>query len=209
MNTLGANVGKAAVILALVVSVSATGHAFGGYWGGGKPMAPPREAVDACADLSEGDTVQFTTPCGDTVSGICRDLRGGLIAVPETGYNCRHWRTGFGNRFAQMVRNLNLTETQQKQIRAILESEREKTLPFRQQLLETRKKIREAAEAEPFDESAVRAIAESRSEIRVELDVSRARARSRIHALLTPEQRELAGKFGQWEQKRHRHRRWR
>ena len=206
MKTLGAKVRKTAVILSIVAMVPAAGYASGGHWGGGKPLGPPQEAIDACAGKSEGDAVRFTMPCGDTVSGICRDVRGGLIAVPEGTFRGRHRGMCPGNRLARMARKLDLTEAQQEQVRAIQDSEREKTAPFRQQLAETRKKIREAIEAEPFDEETVRSLAKRRSEMRVELEVSRARTRSRIHALLTPEQRELAGKFGPWGQRRHGHR---
>lgn len=209
MNSMWAKAGKTAVILSLAVWIPAAAYAFGGYWGGGKPMGPPQEAVDACKDLSEGDMVQFTTPRGDTVTGVCRELREGLAAVPAGRFRGRHRGTGPEDRTARMVRRLGLTEEQREQVQAILESERKTAAPLRQQLAETRKKMREAALAEPFDESAIRRLAERRSEMRVELDISRARARSRIHALLTPEQRELAKKFGPWGQRRHGHRRWR
>ncbi len=209
MNSIWAKGRKTAMILALAVLIPAAGYAFGGHWGGGKPMGPPQEAVDACKDLSEGDTVQFTTPRGDTVTGVCRELRGGLAAVPEGRFRGRHRGTGPEDRIARMARRLDLTEEQQAQIKAILESERTTAAPLRQQLAESRKKMREAVLAEPFDESAVRTLAESESETRIELEVSRARAKSRIHALLTPEQRELARKSGPWGEKRHGHRHWR
>lgn len=208
MKKLGATVKKTAVILALAAMVPAAGLAFGGHWGSGKPKGPPQEAIDACKDMSEGDTVQFMTPRGDTVSGICRDVRGGLIAVPEGRFRGRHRGMGPGKRIDRMAKKLGLTEAQQEQVKAILTSEREKAAPLRQQLAENREKIRQAIEAEPFDEAAVRTLAESKNQTRVELDVSRARAKSRIFALLTPEQRELAKKLRPWGGGRHGHRPW-
>jgi protein CpxP len=206
MKTMGATITKTAVILALVAMVPSAGVAFGGHWGGGKHKGPPQEAIDACEDMNEGDTVQFTTPRGDTVSGICRNVRGGLIAVPGKGFHGKRRGMGPAKRIDRMAKRLNLTETQQEQVKAILTSEWEKAAPFRQQLAETRGKIRQAIETEPFDEAAVRALAESQNQARVELDVSRARAKNRIYALLTPEQREQARRIRPWGEGRHGHR---
>src|SRR4030067_667689 len=143
-------------ILSFVAVIPAAGFAFAGHWGGGKPKGPPQEAIDACADMSEGDTVQFATPRGDTVSGICLEIRGGLIAVPEGGVPGQHRGMGPGNRFARMVKKLDLTEAQQEQVKAILESEREKAAPLLQQLAESRAEVRKAIEAERLDEAAGR-----------------------------------------------------
>ncbi len=207
MRTMGATITKSAVILALAAMVPTAGLAFGGHWGDGNPNGPPQEAIDACAEMSEGDTVQFRSPRGDTVSGICRDIRGGLIAVPEGGFSGRHRGMGPGKRIDRMAKKLDLTEAQKKQVTAILASEREKAEPLRQQLADNRENLRKAIEAEPFDEATVRALAQSQNEARVELVVSRARAKSQIYALLTPEQRELARKLGPMGEGRHgRHR---
>ncbi|MGA6993368.1 MAG: Spy/CpxP family protein refolding chaperone [Candidatus Deferrimicrobiaceae bacterium] len=206
MRKMGATIRKTAVILALTAMVPAAGFAFGGNWGNGKPKGPPQEAIDACAGLSEGDKVQFTLPRGDTVSGICRDIRGGMVAVPEGGFSGRHRGKDPGQRIDRMAKKLDLTEAQKEQVKAILASERDKAEPLRQQLAENRENLRKAIEAEPFDEATVRALAESRNKTRVELVVSRARTKSRIFALLSPEQRELARKLGPMGEGRHGHR---
>lgn len=68
----------------------------GGVWaaqtqeGGGPPeqkghMKPPPEAFAVCKGKSEGDAVQFTTPRGDTLKGVCRQFEGVLAAMPERG----------------------------------------------------------------------------------------------------------------------------
>jgi Spy/CpxP family protein refolding chaperone len=208
MKKMGATVRKTALILALAAMVPAAGVAFGGHWDGGKRKGPPQEAIDACKDMSQGDTVQFTSPGGDTVSGICREIRGGMVAVPERWFHGRHRGMGPGKRVDRMAKQLGLTEAQQKQVKTILASEREKAAPLRQQLAENREKIRQAVEAEPFDEAAVRALAQSQNETRVELAVSRARTKSRIFALLSPEQREKANRLGPMGKgRRGRHRR--
>ena len=208
MTSWGTTARRTLGILVLVAVIPAAGFAFAGHWGGGKPKGPPQEAIDACAGMSEGDTGQFATPRGDTMSGICREIRGGLIAVPEGGFPGTHRGMGPGSRFARMAKKLDLTEAQQKQVKAILESEREKAAPLLQQLAGNREKIRKAIEAERLDEAAVRTLAASQNETRVELVVSRARARSQIFALLTPEQRESARKLRPWGEGRHGHRPW-
>lgn len=209
MNAMGTTIRKTALIMALASMVPAAGFAFGGHWDGKKPKGPPQEAIDACKDLAKGDLVQFTTPRGNTVSGICRDMRGGLVAVPEGGFPGRHREMGPGKRIDRMAKKLNLTEAQKEQVVAILASEREKSEPLRQQLAENRKNLRNAIEAQPFDEAAVRTLAAKQNDTRVELVVSRARARSQIYALLSPEQRESARKLGPMGEGWHRHRPWR
>jgi protein CpxP len=99
-----------------------------------------------------------------------------------------------------MARDLDLTAEQKAQIRTILDAEREKSAPLRKQLADNREQLRKIAGKEPFDEAAVRNLAADQEKTRVELVVSRTRAMNRVHALLTPEQREKArtlGPFGE------------
>jgi hypothetical protein len=46
-------------------------------------MKPPPEAYTACKGKTEGTVVQFTTPRGETLKGICRLFDGVLVAEPE------------------------------------------------------------------------------------------------------------------------------
>jgi hypothetical protein len=48
-----------------------------------KRSKPPQEALDACIDKSEGDSVQFTTPRGDDLAATCEYRGDSLVAVPE------------------------------------------------------------------------------------------------------------------------------
>lgn len=48
-------------------------------------MKPPPEAITACKGKSEGTKVQFTTPRGDTLKGVCKQFEGALAAIPERG----------------------------------------------------------------------------------------------------------------------------
>jgi len=78
-------------------------------------QGPPQEAVDACSGKREGEVVRFNTPFGDNVSGVCREIRGKLIAVPEGGPpgppGRREGRGPQGN-FVLMVKALDLTKEQ-------------------------------------------------------------------------------------------------
>jgi protein CpxP len=98
-----------------------------------------------------------------------------------------------GERFlARMTEALNLSTEQQEKIKVIMEEHRNKVAPLRQSLAESRDKLHEAAKADSFDEAAVRSLATSQAATKTELMVERARMKSQIHALLTPEQRKLA-----------------
>ena len=47
---------------------------------GGKP---PKEAIEACVDKAEGDSVTFETRRGDTLTGTCQTIKEQLVAVPD------------------------------------------------------------------------------------------------------------------------------
>ncbi len=110
-----------------------------------------------------------------------------------------------GMHLDRMAKVLGLSDTQKEQIGAILKAEWDKTEPLRQQLFENRKQIMESTFSGKFDEAAVRAMAEKQAGIETELIVSHAKAKSQIHALLTPEQLSLAEKLGPMMGRRHGH----
>jgi len=97
--------------------------------------------------------------------------------------------------FGRMADVLGLSEAQQEQVKAILQAEREKSAPLRQAMGESQKQLRQAMRAATVDEAAIRSILGNQAQLRAELIISRARTRSQIHALLTPEQRALAEKL--------------
>lgn len=195
MNTRRAIAWKTLGALAALALIPASLWAFGGPLGGGR-MGPPQEAIDACAGKKAGDAVRFTTPCGDNVSAFCAETRAGLAAAPGRVVRGPGMGRGPGRHFDRMASALELTSDQKAQIRSILDAEREKTAPLREQLMENRAKMRQLAQATPYDETSVRKLAASQEQARVELVVSRTRAMSQVFALLTPEQREKAKAFG-------------
>lgn len=87
VNRYGAMTKKAVAALGFLVVSTTAGRVFGQPpWGGpgqGPPPGPPPEAIQACEGKSSGDTVQFQTPRGDTISGTCREMQGQLVAVPQ------------------------------------------------------------------------------------------------------------------------------
>ena len=98
-----------------------------------------------------------------------------------------------------LARDLNLTDAQKTQIKAITDSFRESDKALHDQL-----RTLHQSEPDPmtgaFDEAAVRAAAEARAKIQIELEVSHAKMMSQIAAILTAEQKaQLAAKRQQFE----------
>jgi Spy/CpxP family protein refolding chaperone len=109
---------------------------------------------------------------------------------------------GFRDGLGPMARDLNLTDDQKAQIQKITDSFEESNKALHEQMRALRDK-----EPNPvttaFDESAVRAAAQARAGVQVELEVNHAKMMSQIFALLTPEQKtQLEAKHKEFEQKR-------
>jgi Spy/CpxP family protein refolding chaperone len=149
-------------------------------------MGPPSEAIEACKGKTEGTEVEFTTRRGDKVKATCR-----MMPVPE-GFAGDEGPRGMKGRMAQ---ELGLSESQKKQINALLKAEQEKSAPLREQIEENREQLRKASLTAPFNEAAVRELAAKQAQLKTELLVSHARVKSEISALLTPEQRARAEKL--------------
>jgi len=106
---------------------------------------------------------------------------------------------GFHDGLGPMARDLNLTDDQKAQVKKIAESFRENDKALHDQM-------RALHESDPdpmsgtFDEAAVRAAAEARGKIQIELEVSHAKMMSQIASVLTAEQKaQLAAKRQQFE----------
>lgn len=109
----------------------------------------------------------------------------------------------FGQRMAQQ---LGLTDAQQQQIKSIMETEKPKMQPLMQQLKQERQQMNMLTDSGNFDEAAVRAAASKQAQTETDLAVERARVKSQIFAVLTPDQRtkaqemqkNFAGRRGHW-----------
>lgn len=74
---------KCIAAVTIITGALAT-QVLGSDWphGHGGPNGPPPEAIDACKDKKEGDSVEFTSPNGDTIKAICKQIDSRLAAMP-------------------------------------------------------------------------------------------------------------------------------
>ena len=203
-NSLKKTVGLAALIFLLPTMAMA----YGGQGKGRGQYGPPQTAIDACDGKTTGDTVEFINRRNVSITGTCQSENGLLTAMPEgghrgygygmaggagCGYGENEWRGG-GRQYRHEMRAelLGLTEEQQEQIEEIRTAEITASRDLREKMFEYREQVRELTDKGTFDENAIRAIAEEKAKIQVEMAVSRAKMRSMIHAIMTPEQQELA-----------------
>jgi protein CpxP len=90
---------------------------------------------------------------------------------------------------------LDLTDVQQTQAKQILDKERPTVQPLIAQLAQTHQKMRALEEASSFDEAAVRTMATQQAQTMTELIVQKARIKSELIAVLTPDQKTKLQKF--------------
>ena len=101
-------------------------------------------------------------------------------------------------RLGPFGRDLNLTEDQKTQIKKIQETFRESNKALFDRLQTLRENEPDPVNGS-FDEAAVRAAAEAKGKIQIELEVSRAKMMSQIASVLTAEQKaQLAAKRKQF-----------
>ncbi|HEX8922233.1 MAG TPA: Spy/CpxP family protein refolding chaperone, partial [Pyrinomonadaceae bacterium] len=109
-----------------------------------------------------------------------------------------------GDLLGHLSRELNLTEDQKAQIKKIADSAEESTKALREQMRSLHESQPDPLSAGTFDEAAVRAAAQARANVQVELEVAHARTMSQVLAVLTTEQKaQLSERRKQFEQ-RHR-----
>ena len=99
---------------------------------------------------------------------------------------------GFGHRGMGMaMRELNLTDDQKIQVKAIFDSLRETVKPVLDELKANREKLMQLS-GQAFDVAQVSEIAKRQGELMSQLIVERERAKSKIFAILTDEQKAKA-----------------
>lgn len=144
-------------------------------------------------------TLAICLLAGGSLTANARNLDGagyGPQTMSESDSGQNDWRGGQRHNRRDMVADLiGLSEDQQTQITAIRDEERSNNVTQREKMQEYREQIWALTDAGTFDEQAVRAIAEAKAEIQIEMAVARARMHSKIHAIMTPEQQELATKL--------------
>jgi Spy/CpxP family protein refolding chaperone len=93
------------------------------------------------------------------------------------------------------IRELNLSETQQQQVRDVMQRFREQNRSAAEQLRTAMEEQRKAVETLPVNEGLIRASTQVLVEAQTELAIQQARMHSEIFALLTPAQQEQARKL--------------
>src|ERR1700682_2739313 len=93
----------------------------------------------------------------------------------------------------RITRQLDLSDTQQTQVKSILEAERTKVAPLIAEAAKNRQQLRESTANGKFDEAQVRSLAERQAQAMTEMIVEKQRVKARIYnEVLTPEQRTKA-----------------
>jgi len=118
-----------------------------------------------------------------TVAGLL--AAGVALAGPRPMDRAHGWHGGPRMPF---LSQLNLSEDQKTQVKAIFDEEHAKIAPLAEKSMQTRHALGEAIHAPTFDESAVRGAAAQAAIVESDLAVERARLASRIRGVLTPDQ---------------------
>jgi Spy/CpxP family protein refolding chaperone len=138
-----------------------------------------------------------------TVVGFARqEGPRGFGGPPPPGGHGRGGPHGGGG-LGPLARDLDLTDAQKAQVKQLTDSFEESTKPLREQLFKVGGGPFDGLKDGAFDEASVRAAAQARAAIEVELEVAHARLMSQVYALLTVEQKtKLAALRQQFEQRR-------
>jgi Spy/CpxP family protein refolding chaperone len=83
---------------------------------------------------------------------------------------------------------LDLTDAQQKQVQAALDSFKSEQQSIRDRMQAARKALNDAIAADTFDEAVIRAKAADQAAVEADSAVLQAKVRAAVYALLTPEQ---------------------
>lgn len=139
------------------------------------------------------------------VTAVVLALAAGLSAAVTAALAQNHGKHGRDGRMLQrMTEQLNLTDAQQAQIKTILQTEKTKIQPLRQQLRQNRL-AQTSVVTGTFDEAQVRSFAAKQAQIMTDLTVERERTKSQIYAVLTPDQRQKAQALMQQHRQHHMH----
>lgn len=125
---------------------------------------------------------------------------GGKDGPPKRGFG--HGRHGqFGPRGGMMegrlFRQLDLTDAQKEQLKAIRTAAREDSKTYRSQLMENHKKLAELGTDGVFDQAAVEAVASQQADLHKQMIIQREKVKAQMFAVLTPEQK---AKFAELKQ---------
>jgi len=94
---------------------------------------------------------------------------------------------------------LDLTDAQRQQLHQLLQSDKSANKGLMVNLLNAEKALHAAIVKNPNDETTIRSLSATVGNAKTELTVQRAKIRSQIVGVLTPDQKD---KLAQWDQKR-------
>jgi periplasmic protein CpxP/Spy len=94
-----------------------------------------------------------------------------------------------------MGRQLNLTDAQKEQLRAMRDQQERDALALRQRMRDARLKLRTAMKADVPDEAAVKAAAGAVAAVQVDQFALQARRKAQLMKVLTPEQQQQVRQF--------------
>ncbi|MGA2966192.1 MAG: Spy/CpxP family protein refolding chaperone [Terriglobales bacterium] len=112
-----------------------------------------------------------------------------VLAVTAALAQGPHGFGGPGDGFYHMLKQLDLTNAQHEQVKAIWAKENPAIEPLVQQMRQNRKAMKALEASGPFDEAKTRALATQNVQTMIELQVEHARAKSEIMQILTAEQK--------------------
>jgi len=70
-------------LLVILIAIIAFGNDASSQETGKRRHGPPPEAYTACEDKNAGDTAEFVSPHGDTVTGTCEQEGDRLVLRPD------------------------------------------------------------------------------------------------------------------------------
>lgn len=120
---------------------------------------------------------------------------GSYATVSQAGSDCKHRdgahaeRMNYGERHhdpvKRLIRQVDLSESQQSAIKAIVESSRESTKMAREQMRDSHKAMRDLATSDTYSIEQVRILADQQAKLRSDLTVARIDSMHRIQQVLT------------------------
>jgi periplasmic protein CpxP/Spy len=138
-----------------------------------------------------------------TVVGFARQEGQRGFGPPPPPPPGEHGRGGpHGGALGPLARELDLTDAQKAQIKQLTDAFEESTKSLHEQMFKSGGGPLEGLKDGAFDEAGVRAAAQSRAAIQVELEVAHARLMSQIYALLTDAQKAKVAELRQQFQQR-------
>jgi Spy/CpxP family protein refolding chaperone len=99
---------------------------------------------------------------------------------------------GHGDMVEHMSRELSLNDAQKQQVKAIFDATQSTAEGIHAKLEETHKQLEAATANGQFDEGQVRNLANQQAQLESDMLVEHLRAKSKVYAILTPEQRTKA-----------------